>query len=262
MTSADTELIAPPTKLPRLHSLWHTLTSMYQGLRARYASTYTWGQEWVVELQEVIGRAYRAAIISLTTIIVGRFKEPLFWLRFAAILCTLMGGVLRMVEPDTWLGRPFASRFEAAKAGYQTLLQWRWVHVTAKRSYRLEERLTRNDPGFHEILELALANAPKVREAIATDQFGPIETIYASIDDRPMFAGRITDLLRSTTEHPFRSPLPVRLENRQGESHGTILDYTERDLKERFFMPKLHRWATVVSVTSFIAVPRGATPGL
>jgi hypothetical protein len=47
----------------------------------------------------------------------------LWYLQLIALVCTLMAGELKSVEPDSWLGYPFATRFNAAKAGYKALLQ-------------------------------------------------------------------------------------------------------------------------------------------
>jgi hypothetical protein len=160
----ETDLIAQTAKPPRLYSLWHTLTRMRQGIRARRAPAYARAQEWMVELQEVIGRAGRETVSRLqpvTVAIVGRLREPLMWLRFMALLCMLMGGLFRLAEPDTWLGHLFASRYNAAKAGYKTLLQTDPMSVQG-----VEPRpLTRQDHGFHEILELALLPFPGSRKS-------------------------------------------------------------------------------------------------
>jgi hypothetical protein len=108
--------------------------------------------------QVVIWRASQDVATSFqtyTAAITAKLRDLLLWLRFMAIVCTLMGGLLRMVEPNTWLGHLFAARFEAAKAGYRTLL-----HVTDLREGRTQRRtpLTKHDLGFQEILELALTS--------------------------------------------------------------------------------------------------------
>jgi hypothetical protein len=164
-----------------------------------------------------------------------------------AIVCTLMGGLLRMVEPNTWLGHLFAARFEAAKAGYRTLL-----HVTDLREGRTQRRtpLTRHDLGFQEILELALTSSQSVTDYIAKEQIGPIETIRLSGLGPSAALG-----WGSTSEHMFRSPIIVRLENQQERGPTARLVYTEGDLKERFFMPRLRWWALLaVWVGSIINV--------
>ena len=148
MTPADeTQSTAPMAKPPRLHSLWQVLTSMRQGLRTRHASAYARVHEAVICLQ------------SFTTAIVEQLRAPLLWCRLTVLICMLIASLFRMAEPDTWLGHLFASRFEAAKAGYRTLLQ-----VTDLGEGRQQRRtpLTRHDCGFHEILELALASNPYV----------------------------------------------------------------------------------------------------
>jgi hypothetical protein len=169
------------------------------------------------------------------------------WLRFMAIVCTLMVALFRMAEPDTWLGHLFASRFEAAKTGYRTLL-----HVTDLGEGRSQRKtpLTRHDTGFQEILELAFASAQYVTDYITKEQIGPIETIRFS------GGGPLAALgWGSTAEHMFRSPITVQLEDRQGRGPSARLGYAQGDLKERFFMPKLRWWALLaVWVGSIINV--------
>jgi hypothetical protein len=222
---------------------------MRQGIRARRAAAYARVQKWVAESQEVGRRAGREAVIRLqpvTAAIVGRLSDPLLWLRFAALLCMLMGGLLRMAEPDTWLGRPFASRFEAAKAGYRTLLQPRLTHLTS------------NDPGFPEILELALTSEQDLRDDIATERIGPIETIHApSLGLRFGVGLSLTRI--STAERMFRAPFRIQLEDRQGKSVRAILDYTEADLKARFFMPRL-RWWALLALERVLKIMQGSSP--
>lgn len=79
------------------------------------------------------------------------------WLRLIAILFTVIGWSLQHANPESFPGIIFASKFEAAKTGYKTLLQ--------------KKPLTPHDKGFQEILELAFASS-KYEEPV-----GPIETI-------------------------------------------------------------------------------------
>jgi hypothetical protein len=245
----EREMIAQTAPPPK-----HALTRIHQEIAARLASAYTRAGEWVAESLEVIRRAGREAVIHLqpfTMTIVGRLIDPLMWLRFAALLCMLMGGLLRLAEPDTWLGHPFASRYEAGKAGYRTLLHVTGVEVGEDRRERRITRLTRNNPGFHEILELALANNQDLRDYFATEQIGPIETIYAPAvrDGVRIGAGFYW---RSTAERMFSAPVPIRLEDREGKRVAVILDYTEAELKARFFMPRLRWWAVLAVWAGFI----------
>jgi hypothetical protein len=149
-----------------------------------------------------------------------------------------------MAEPDGWLGHLFASRFEAAIAGYRTLLQ---VTDLGEGRQQMRTPLTRNDPGFQEILELALDSAPYVRDYIAKKQIGPIETM---IIDGHSGVGIYQGY--SSVEHPFRTPFSIRLEDRHGKGVSARLGYKESDLKERFFMPRLRWWALFALYAGFI----------
>lgn len=228
----EAQFIAPTTKFTRLQSLGHALTRVRQRICARSASVYAWGQAWVAERQpqEVIRRAGQeiaTCVHTSATNIEGLIKTRLLWLQLIIIVFTLIAGELKSVEPDTWLGGFFTSRFEVVEAGYQTLLQ--------------KKPLTQQDSGFPEILELALSSAQYVKDYIAKERVGPIETIiYTGQSGLAMYGWN------STLEHMFRSPLTVRLEDRQGKGVTARLGYTENDLKERFFMPTSRGWWRVV----------------
>jgi len=253
----EREMIAQTATPPK-----HALTRIHQEIAARLASAYTRAGEWVAESLEVIRRAGREAVIHLqpfTTTIIGRLRDPFIWLRFVALLCMLMGGLFRMAEPDTWLGHPFASRYEAAKAGYRALLSVTQVDGRKAYSERMNTRrgpigghgppITRHDLGFQEILELAFASTPYVTDFIAKEQIGPIETIYAQ--DGGLMAGS-TLIQHRSVQRAFRAPIPIQLEDRQGKFVWATLNYTEAELKECFFMPRLRWWALLAVWAGFI----------
>jgi hypothetical protein len=229
-----------------------SLSLMRQGMRTRRASAYARAQKWIAESQKVIGRAGREAVIHLqpfTATMVGRLSDPLIWLRFMALLCMLMGGLFRMAEPDAWLGHPFASHYEAAKAGYRTLLSVTQVDVRSGPIAVPGPPITRHDLGFQEILELAFASTPYVTDYIAKEQIGPIETIY--VRDGALMAGSALIQHRSV-QRRFKAPIPIQLEDRQGRAVWATLDYTEAELKERFFMPRLRWWALLAVWAGFM----------
>jgi hypothetical protein len=176
----------------------------------------------------------------------GRLKDPLLWLRFVALLCMLLGGLLRMAEPDTWLGHLFASRYDAVTAGYRTLLQGTVVDRRPDRPAWIGTPLTRNDPGFQEILELVFASDKAVTDLIATGRMSPIETIYA----QPGGPGGLRP--RSTVERMFIAPITIELHDGQRKFAIATLDYTEAELKGYYFMPKLRWWALLAVWAGFI----------
>jgi len=218
----------------KLHTLWRALTRMLQRICAGSASIYAWLKAWIVEWQP------REVVRCTGAVLLTRLRERLFWLRLIGPVCMLMTALLRMAEPDTWLGRPFATRFNAVKAGYKTLLQRDPVPGTR---YGKLRPLSWQDQGFEEILELALTGETYVTDYIAKEQLGPIETIISD--------GQLATDRKSTLEHMFRSPLSIRLEDRNGRSVSTYLGYTESELKERFFMPTLRYWTIVFLFVGF-----------
>ena len=121
-----------------------------------------------------------------------------------------------MAEPDTWLGSFFASRFEAAKIGYRTILQ--------------DQPPTLHDLGFQEILELALASdfpggRHYVRDYMEKEKIGKIQTIIYGKSQS--YIGNYQGF--STAENPFRTPFSVRLEDENRErSHDPPQLYGKR----------------------------------
>jgi hypothetical protein len=234
----------------RLQGLGRALIMARQGLCSTSACIYSWGKVWVAERQlwEAIWQSGQQVATRLQTSAVkieALVETRLFWFRLTAIVFTLIAGELKYAEPDSWLGRIFASRFEAVKIGYQTLLQ--------------KQPLTRHDTGFQEILELAFASAQYMTDYIATKHVGPIETIIYTGQ-----SGLAAYGWNSTLEHMFRAALTIRLEDRNGKGVTARLGYTERDLKDRFFVPILRWWATfafrtgtVISVLLLIPTRRG-----
>jgi hypothetical protein len=192
----EAELITPITNAARLQTLRRAFDRMRQRISAGSASIYTWLQARIAERQPRELIRHTGATLST------RLRKPLFWLRLIGPLCMFMAGMLRMAEPDTWLGNFFAYRFDAAKIGYRAMLQ--------------KQPLGPHDPGFQEILELALASdisgTHYVRDYMKKEQFGKIQTIT--------YDGGQSGLVRfqgpSTPEHPFRTPL-LGLKVKQGK---------------------------------------------